>query len=66
MIENSKEKNSSWIFEKNNNESLEKYIKVERYIKNNKFYYKNISNNEIFTNYYYGWGYENILSEKYE
>jgi len=65
-VENTKEKKSLWIFEKNNNEPLDKYIKVERYIKNNKFYYKNISNNEIFTNYYYGWGYENILSEKKE
>ena len=25
-------------------------------------YYKNIDNDEIFTNYYLGWGYEDILS----
>jgi hypothetical protein len=42
----------------NNND----YIKVTRFLKDNKYYYKNIETEEIYTNYYLGWGYENILS----
>ena len=63
IFEISKEKDdcAKWVFEKTNHE---KFIKVVRFIKNNKFYYKNIQNNEIYTNYYLGWGYENILYEK--
>ena len=55
----STKKNNKWIFEKNNNQS--KFIKVSRFIKNNKFYYKNIENNEIYTNFYQGWGWEYVL-----
>jgi hypothetical protein len=50
---------NKWFFEKNNNN--DEYIYVTRFIKNNKYYYKNIENNEIYTNYYMGWGLENIL-----
>jgi hypothetical protein len=52
-------KNDRWIFEKVNNKS--EYINCTRFIKNNKFYYKNIDTNEIYTNYYMGWGLENVL-----
>jgi len=72
LLETTKDKNnniffSKWIFENkfnsNEHENCNKYIKVKRFIKNNKFYYQNIENNEIFTNYYLGWGYENILEK---
>jgi hypothetical protein len=53
------QKCSKWKFEKVVNQ--DKYINVIRFIKNNKFYYKNINTDEIYTNYYYGWGTENIL-----
>ena len=53
------QKSSKWKFEKIVNQ--EKYIYVTRFVKNDKFYYKNINTNEIYTNYYYGWGTENIL-----
>jgi hypothetical protein len=54
----------SWTFEKY--DSSKKFINTERIEKNKKFYYKNIdtdsnSNNEIYTNFYMGWGCENIL-----
>ena len=55
----SNEKKYSWIFEEYNNEN--KYIKMERFEINKKFYYKNINTNEISTNFYMGWGNENIL-----
>lgn len=52
-------KKNSWTFEnhKYNNE----YLYLKRFIKNKKFYYKNLENNEIFTNFYLGWGNENII-----
>jgi hypothetical protein len=50
---------NKWIFEKN--EDFNEYVNVNRYDYNKKFYYKNISNNEVYTNFYYGWGLENIL-----
>ena len=54
----------SWTFEKY--DSSNKFINTERIEKNKKFYYKNIdtrsnSNNELNTNFYMGWGCENIL-----
>ena len=52
-------KNNKWIFEKIKNKN--EFIEVSRFLKNKKFYYKNIKNNEIYTNYYLGWGLENIL-----
>jgi hypothetical protein len=59
-IDISHQKKYKWNFESilNNQE----YIYMTRFIKNNKFYYKNIENNEIYTNYYMGWGLENVLS----
>ena len=59
-IDISYQKKNKWNFEHilNNQE----YIYMTRFIKNNKFYYKNIDNNEIYTNYYMGWGLENVLS----
>jgi hypothetical protein len=56
------EKKYSWVFEKYDNK--EKYIQMERFELNKKFYYKKIdtnNNNEIITNFYMGWGNENIL-----
>jgi hypothetical protein len=50
---------NKWKFEKIISE--DEYIYVTRFIKNNKFYYKNIQNNEIYTNYYMGWGLEDVL-----
>lgn len=55
---NIKEK-SKWIFESVNNS--DEYLYLTRFIKNDKFYYKNINNNEIYTNYYKGWAISNIL-----
>ena len=52
-------KKSKWIFEKVNYK--DPYIKAIQIIKNNKIYYKNVETNEIYTNYYMGWGQENIL-----
>ena len=52
-------KKYSWIFEKYNKD--EKYVQMERYEINKKFYYKNIKTNQIHTNFYMGWGNENIL-----
>ena len=52
-------KSNRWIFEKVNIDN--KYINCTRFIKNNKFYYKNVDTNEIYTNYYMGWGLENVL-----
>ena len=57
ILEN--EKKYSWIFEKYDNQ--EKYIQMERLEINKKFYYKNINTNQIITNFYMGWGNENIL-----
>ena len=53
------EKKYSWVFEKYDNQ--EKYIQMERLEINKKFYYKNINTNQIITNFYMGWGNENIL-----
>jgi hypothetical protein len=50
---------TKWTFEKVIID--EPYFEATRFIKNNKFYYKNIKTNEIYTNYYKGWGVENIL-----
>jgi hypothetical protein len=52
-------KKNKWIIE--NIDIIEDYIYVTRFIKNNKIYYQNINTNEIYTNYYMGWGLENLL-----
>ena len=59
LIDINMHKINRWIFEEIINK--EKYIDVIRYYKNKKFYYKNIDTNEIYTNYYLGWGLEGIL-----
>jgi hypothetical protein len=56
---NNNNKSCKWIFEKVNNDN--EYINVRRFLKNRKFYYQNIETNEIYTNYYNGWGWEGIL-----
>jgi putative NIF3 family GTP cyclohydrolase 1 type 2 len=61
LVDSTFKKTNKWILEKANNNGKE-FIKVSRFLKNKKFYYKNIENGEIFTNYYLGWGYENIIS----
>lgn len=48
-----------WIFEKP--EKKESIISVTREKKNDKFFYKNIKTNEIYSNIYSGWGYESIF-----
>jgi hypothetical protein len=50
---------TKWTFEKVIMD--EPYFEASRFIKNNKFYYKNTKTNEIYTNYYKGWAIENIL-----
>ena len=59
LLEINNTKVCKWLFEEVN--MKEQYIDVTRFIKNNKIYYKNIKNNEIYSNYYKGWGLENIL-----
>ena len=44
------EKKYSWVFEKYDNQ--DKYIQMERFELNKKFYYKNINTNQIITNFY--------------
>ena len=36
-------------------------IYIKRYVKNKKIFYKNLNHGDIFTNFYLGWGYENII-----
>ena len=63
LLQNSNKLKDLWKFEKIYNENnIDKYIQVTRFDKNNKFYYKNTKNNDIYTNYYLGWGLESILS----
>ena len=45
-----------------NKYSNEEKIYAKRVIKNKKIYYKNLKNNHLFTNFYLGWGNENILT----
>ena len=59
-VDSTVKKSNKWILEKVVN-SGDGYIKVIRFLKNKKFYYKNIETGEVFTNYYLGWGYENII-----
>ena len=49
-----KNNNNTWILEKASDFYNLNNNRLERYIKNNKFYYKNMETNEIFTNYYMG------------
>jgi hypothetical protein len=52
-------KKSKWIFEK---PVCDKdVISVKRYQKYGRYFYKNIDNNEIYSNIYLGWSYENII-----
>ena len=59
LLEINNTKLSKWLFEKV--DLKDEYIYATQFIKNNKIYYKNIKNNEIYTNYYKGWALENIL-----
>ena len=36
-------------------------IYIKRYIKNKKIFYKSLNHGDVFTNFYLGWGYENII-----
>lgn len=58
-IEITNNKKNKWILEKI--DIKDQFINCKRFIKNNKFYYQNIENDIIYTNYYKGWGLENIL-----
>ena len=55
----SSNKKNTWIFEKHNYN--DNYLYMKRYIKNKKFYYINLKDNETFTNFYLGWSNENII-----
>ena len=57
-FENYKIENKLWSFEKVH---FDDYIYCSRFIKNKKIYYKNIETNQVYTNYYKGWGLENVL-----
>jgi hypothetical protein len=48
-----------WIFEKP--EKKDDFISVVREKKYDKFFYKNVETNEIYSNIYSGWGYENVF-----
>ena len=48
-----------WIFEKP--EKKGGFISVVREKKYDKFFYKNIETQEIYSNIYSGWGYENVF-----
>ena len=48
-----------WIFEEIN--IKDEYVECTRFEKNNKFYYKNIENNDLYTNHYLGWSIDNLL-----
>ena len=52
-------KKSRWIFEKPFYDK--DIIHVKRYQKYGRYFYKNIDNNEIYSNIYLGWSYENII-----
>lgn len=53
---------SKWIFEKvYDDDNHKNYLYFQRIIKNNKFYYQNIEDSYIYTNYCMGWGINNLL-----
>ena len=58
-IDTTIKRENRWIFEKA--EKKAEFIKVSRFIKNNKYYYKNIDTEEIYTNFYMGWGWEGVM-----
>jgi len=53
-----KEGKTLWNIKKHNSNNN---IYGSRFSKNKKFYYKNLKNDEIYTNFYLGWSFENIL-----
>lgn len=59
LIDLNKERKTLWNFKENKND---KKIFVKRIKKNKKFYYKNLVNDEKYTNFYLGWGCENIIN----
>ena len=59
LIDLNKEKKTLWNLKRYYNNDK---IYVTRYKKDKKFYYKNLSNNEKYTNFYLGWGCENIIN----
>ena len=48
-----------WNFKKYINHDK---IFIKRFVKNNKFYYRNLHTGYVFTNFYLGWGNENIIN----
>ena len=60
IIDISIKRSCKWIFEKVEYEDKE-FIYLTRELKNNKFYYTNIDNGDIYTNYYLGWGIDGLL-----
>jgi len=60
-IEKTKNNDSLWNLEEYKPKSLCPYNYFERICKNQKFYYQDLENHQIHTNFYMGWGYEQIL-----
>ena len=60
-IKKIKNSDSLWNLEEYQPSSLYPYIHFERICKNQKFYYKDLENHQVHTNFYMGWGYEQIL-----
>lgn len=54
--------NKRWKFEEIPYKSNE-YFYVKRFIQNDKYYYQDINTNEIFTNFYLGWGIDTLFTE---
>jgi len=52
--------NKIWKFEEISYKSDE-YFYVKRFIKNDKYYYQDINTNQIYTNFYLGWGIDTLF-----
>jgi len=63
-IDVSNESDTLWNFNQFKINKSNKKIFVKRYSYKNKFYYKNLHNDYIYTNFYLGWGCENIIKIK--
>lgn len=60
-IKKTKNDDCLWNLEEYKSPSSGPYNYFERICKNQKFYYKDLENHQIHTNFYMGWGYEQIL-----
>ena len=60
-LKKTKNNDCLWNLEEYQPPSLCPYIYLERICKNQKFYYQDLENHQVHTNFYMGWGYEQIL-----